>query len=114
VPPTLADRVGHILQAIGGIERLLAGQTYEDFASNEFLLAAAERFLERISEASRHIPADVKANEPNIAWQKMADFGNRLRHAYHGVDPKVVWDIAQDDLDPLRVFVEAILHDKSS
>jgi uncharacterized protein with HEPN domain len=109
MPPTLADRVRHILEAIGEIEGVLANTTYDAFASDRVLRAAVERFLERISEATRHIPDDVKTQAPAIPWKTIIDFGNRLRHAYHSVDPKIVWQIATTDLEPLRNFVEAIL-----
>jgi uncharacterized protein with HEPN domain len=109
MPPTLADRVRHILDAISRVEAVLAGKGYDDFASDPFLRAAVERFLEMISEATRHIPDDVKTTEPSIPWLKILDFGNRLRHAYYSVDPKIVWQIAKTDLSPLRIFVERII-----
>jgi uncharacterized protein with HEPN domain len=109
MPPTLADRLRHILDAITAIESLLADRTYDEFASDQFLRAAVERFLERIAEATRHIPNDAKASEPSIPWPRIVDFGNRLRHAYHSVDPRIVWQIVQDDLKPLRRFVEKVL-----
>jgi uncharacterized protein with HEPN domain len=42
----------------------------------------------------------------------MVDFGNRLRHAYHGVDPDVVWNVVQNDLSELKSFVEGIMSKK--
>jgi uncharacterized protein with HEPN domain len=109
MPPSLEDRLAHILAAIVNIQRALAGKTYEDFAGDLVLRAAIERFLEMISEASIHVPADAKATEQSIPWQKMKDFGNRLRHAYHSVDPQVVWQIATSDLAPLQAFVDRII-----
>jgi uncharacterized protein with HEPN domain len=81
VPPTLADRVRHILAAIENIERFLAGKTQQDYADDHFLQLATERLLEIICEASRHIPENVRSCEPGIPWTRMVDFGNRLRHA---------------------------------
>ena len=95
MPPTLEDRVRHILEAIADIDLILAGKSYEEFAADTFLGAAVERFLERVCEATRHIPADVKAAERTIPWQKVADLGNRLRHAYHSIDPAIVWQMQQ-------------------
>jgi uncharacterized protein with HEPN domain len=112
MPPTLADRVRHILEAILHIERALADTGYEQFAGDLFLRLAVERLLEIISEASRKIPADVKAKEPDIAWQQMADLGNRLRHAYHQIEPEILWRIANEDLAPLKRFVERIVRDE--
>jgi uncharacterized protein with HEPN domain len=109
MPPSLEDRLAHILSAIANIERALAGKSYPDFAQDLVLRAAVERFLEMISEASIHVPAEAKAAEQAIPWQKMKDFGNRLRHAYHTVDPQIVWQIATSDLPPLRASVERII-----
>jgi len=111
VPPTLADRVRHILEAIREIEAALAGVSYQQFASDRLLHYAVERLLEIVCEASKYIPANIKAGEPDIPWQKITDFGNRLRHAYHRIDTDVVWRIAQEDLRPLKRLLEQIIRD---
>jgi uncharacterized protein with HEPN domain len=36
----------------------------------------------------------------------MNDFANLLRHAYHSTEVDVVWKIVQNDLPPLKAFVE--------
>lgn len=111
MPPTLADRVSHILEAILAIEKALAGKSRETYAADLLLRLAVERLLEIICEASRHVPDSVKAKEPAIAWPKMIDFGNRLRHAYHRVDPDTVWAVVQNDLPPLKAFVERVIRE---
>ena len=108
MPPTLSDRVCHILDAIDAIDRALIGKSREDYAGDLILRLAVERLLEIVCEASRHIPRDAKAREPAIAWDKMIDFGNRLRHAYHRVDADIVWTVVTDDLPPLKAFVERV------
>src|SRR6266849_3663640 len=64
---------------------------------------AVERMFEIISEASRFIPEDMKAKEKDIAWQRMADLGNWLRHAYHRIDAEILWNIAQMTLNRSNV-----------
>ena len=113
MPPTLADRVSHVLEAIERIERALAGKTRADFEGEILLRLAVERLLEIVCEAARHIPAAVKTAEPSIAWTTMTDFGNRLRHAYHTIDVGIVWQIVQNDLPPLKAFVERIIREQS-
>lgn len=71
-----------------------------------------ERALEIICEAARHVPDAVKAQNPEIDWRGMQDFGNLLRHAYHRVDVNRVLKIAAEDLPPLRDFVEKVLKDE--
>ncbi len=75
MPPTLADRVAHILHAIQRIQRLTEGKSFEAFLDDEDLRASLERYLERISEASRHVPPEIKISRPEISWQQMADLG---------------------------------------
>ena len=50
----IGRRLEDILTAIADIERLLAGMTFEALAADRFRQAAFERFLEIVSEASRH------------------------------------------------------------
>ena len=111
MPPTFADRLRHILDAINDIDEILRDKTFESFRDDRFVRVATERLLEIISEASRHIPADVKARESGIPWQRVADLGNRLRHAYHRVDPDILWQIAKYDLVSLREFTTRIIRE---
>ena len=58
--------------------------------------------MEIISEASRHLGAELKARRPTIPWPKVAGIGNILRHDYERIAPDVLWKLAQDDLLPLE------------
>jgi uncharacterized protein with HEPN domain len=114
MPPTLADRLVHILAAIETIQTALASETLDDLATNRMLRLAVERSFEIMCEASRRIPDGVKAEHPEIDWQGMVDFGNRLRHAYHSVDPNILWQIAQRDLPPLKAFAERVMRESKN
>jgi len=61
-----------------------------------------ERGLEIISEASRHLPDDMKARHMDIPWPKVAGIGNVLRHNYERIAPDVLWKLARDDLPHLE------------
>ena len=107
MPPTLADRLVHILDAIDD----MSGATVASFAVDKFRRMVVERSFEIICEASRHPPANVKAQQPEIDWQAMVDFGNRLRRAYHRIDASLLWQIAERDLPPLKAFVERVMRE---
>jgi len=113
MPPTLPDRLVHILDAINDIQAILSGATLASFAADKFRRMVVERSFEIICEASRHLPADVKAQQPEIDWQGMVDFGNRLRHAYHRVEANLLWQIAERDLPPLKAFVERVMREST-
>lgn len=111
MPPTLADRLVHILTAIDVIQTLLITKTPEDLTSDLPLRYSIERAFEVICEASRRLPDEVKAQEKAIAWQRMVDFGNELRHAYHRVNPQILLEIAARDLPPLKAFAERVIRE---
>ena len=106
--PTISERIAHIDTAIDDIREALAEQTKASFTDNMMLRLAVERLLEIISEASRHIPSEMKVTEPHINWRRLADLGNWLRHAYHRTDPGILWDMFENDLEPLKIFVKRI------
>ncbi|MEA2891409.1 MAG: hypothetical protein QOI05_2202 [Bradyrhizobium sp.] len=106
MPPTVEDRLSDIREAISQIERITSNMTLEQFASDVAARAATERFLEVVCEASRHLSDDIKQQEPRIAWRKMVDFGNLLRHAYRSTKTEIVWDVVQNDLPALKAFVD--------
>lgn len=106
MPPTAEDRLRDILEAIVEIEALLAGYNLDLFTADKTRRMATERYLEVICEAARRLTDDIKKDAPEIDWQRMVDFGNRLHHAYHATDVGIVWDIVQDHLPPLKSFVE--------
>jgi uncharacterized protein with HEPN domain len=100
--PSLVERLDHILDAIKEAKDSTSGITLEEFERNRILRWGTERALEIVSEASRSIPEDPKAQYSITPWRQIADFGNRLRHAYRDVDTLIVWKILQQDLDNLR------------
>jgi uncharacterized protein with HEPN domain len=62
--------------------------------------------FEVISEASRHLGRDLKAQYKDVRWQDIAGIGNILRHDYQRVDASIIWRAVKDDLPPLK---EALL-----
>ena len=104
-----ADRLGHMLRALAAIERLASGRSLEDYRAEPDLAAAAERYLERLSEASRHVPQELKERHPEIDWRGVADIGNALRHAYDQVSDHRIWQVVTDELPALKAAVEDMI-----
>jgi uncharacterized protein with HEPN domain len=107
--PAVVSRLEDILEAIAAIAEYTAGRSFEDYAAERMLRDAVERNIERISEASRHIPENLKARHPEIAWPEIAGIGNILRQAYPIVDDRVIWEVVARDLPPLKAAIEAML-----
>lgn len=114
MPPSLADRLAHILEAIEIINDLIERSTADAIAADRHLRLALERAFEIVCEASRHVPDEIKTRETEIDWRKMADMGNLLRHAYHRVDVDRMIEIARRELSPLKEFTERLVREQKS
>jgi uncharacterized protein with HEPN domain len=110
---TRLDRLEHILEAVTRIETLAAGKSFEEYTADWVIRDAVERNLERLCEASRHIPDDLKARHPGIRWRLVADLGNVLRHAYDQILDRRIWDVVTNDLMPLKAAVETMLREEA-
>lgn len=86
------------------IDRRARSEVFE-INADEATWWAIERAFEILSEASRHLPTDLKSRYPTLNWRGIADIGNVLRHAYDGVNRFQLWDIMAVDIPVLRSVV---------
>ena len=98
-----------ILEAIRKIKRYTENINFEEFADNELIQDGVVRNLEIIGEAVKNIPEDVKRDNPDVEWRKIAGLRDILIHAYFGIDVEVVWDIVKNKVPKLKEKVENIL-----
>src|SRR3954451_12184936 len=104
-------RIHDMLESIRGIEKAIAGKTFRDYRRSWLLRSAIERGIEVISEASRHLGRDLKAQHEDVRWEDIAGIGNILRHEYQHIDATVIWRAVKNDLPPPK---EALLVMKAS
>jgi uncharacterized protein with HEPN domain len=81
---------------------------FEGFVADRRVRQLVERNLEIISEASRRLPDDLKAEEAEVPWREIAGIGNVLRHDYGEVRPEILWGIRDHRLAVLKRAVERI------
>lgn len=99
-----------MIDAIGKINRYLKTvKDLEEFLRNEMVIDAVTRNYEIIGEAANHIPKTVKDKYPNLPWRQMYGLRNFTAHEYHIVDPKLLWEIAEDHLMKNKIQLEEIL-----
>jgi uncharacterized protein with HEPN domain len=87
----------------------IAGLSFDEFQSDRRTVYAVIRCLEIISEASRRLPADVKARHPEIPWTDVAGAGSIYRHHYQDVRDTHVWRTVTQFLQPLQLAAKTEL-----
>lgn len=106
---TVLLRLTDMRDAIIGIEGVVADVEFEAFADNWGMQRAVERGLEIISEASRHVPAELKTLVPEIPWRQIAAIGNLLRREYQRADLQATWNIVENHLPSLAAAVDRLI-----
>lgn len=102
-------RIYHILDAISEIEIYLEGIAFEEFEANSEKRFATIKQIEIVGEACNHISAKMKQQCPNIKWREIKGFRNISIHEYFGVNLRIVWEIARNDLPGLKKeFIEML------
>ena len=97
-----------ILETIERVQWKTRDKAFVEFVSDWELQFIVQRAIEIISEASRRIPDELKATRPEIEWRSIAGIGSVLRHEYHTISDKVIWDVVHADLPLLKTAIEAI------
>lgn len=102
VARSLIPRLSDIIEAIERVNGVLEDVSLDAFENDWQQQWLVERGVAIISEASRHLPDDLKVRNPEIPWQKVAGIGNILRHDYERIAAPVLWKLVQIDLPILE------------
>jgi uncharacterized protein with HEPN domain len=106
--------LGDILGAIGLIEVFLTDMDFEAYERDLKTKSAVERQMQIITEAAHRLGPQADIVCPGPDWKGYAGMGNILRHAYHRVNDRIVWDTAKIDLPRLKQAVLGALSEASS
>ena len=94
--------VQFIISSIYKIEKI-ADCSYEEFIENIEKYASIIYFLEKITDATKRIPAQIKAQYPQIDWINIIGFRNILVHDYlGGYDNHIIWNTVHHEIPKLK------------
>ena len=105
--------LNHILTSISLIEEYSSGKKFKDLIANKMMQDAIIRQIEIIGEATTRISVAFKNEYPELPWVDMKDMRNKLIHNYFGVNIKHVWNVVEQDIQPLKIQIEKILKDNN-
>lgn len=98
-----------ILDSIHKIQLYTKDLPFEELNLNSMLLDAVLHNLEIIGEAVKHVPAEIKDNNADVDWRKIAGLRDIVAHEYFGISLEIVWDIIQNKLPGLQISIERML-----
>jgi len=85
----------------------------ELFELNEQMnLNASLTLLANIGENASKTTEELKNEYPNVEWQKIKEFRNRIVHDYVGIDLAIVYEIITNDLKTLKPEIIKIIKEK--
>jgi uncharacterized protein with HEPN domain len=98
-------RLLHMRDEIKSLSNELLGLDLEIYRESYALRRITERAIQIISEAARALPEELRARYPQAPWADIVAIGNPLRHEYHRIDDKVLWETATIDLPKLEPII---------
>lgn len=102
-------RLEHIIQAIDTITESVKGVSYEDFCQNKILYGAVVYYTMIIGECAYMLSLEFKQNHLDTPWTDIAGMRHHLVHGYYQVNKRDVWDVIENDLQPLRFQIGSYL-----
>ncbi len=82
----------------------------QEFDENTMIQDAIIRNLETLSDATAQLPEAWRDEYPDVNWQRIKDFRNRLAHGYMSVNLDTIWQVLKmaPDLDDILTAVTAM------
>ena len=83
--------------------------SFEEFRKNYLVVDAVVRNFTIIGEAAGRIPDAYKRKHPEIDWDRIRGFRNRIVHDYFGIDYQIVWIIIENNIPELRDLIKHLI-----
>jgi len=94
--------VRDLVKYIVKIKEYCNGVDKDSFVANTQLHEACVFNLLQMGESITRLDDKFIHAYPEIPWIKIRGLRNRIAHDYEGISIDIIWDIIQNDLEPLR------------
>lgn len=106
---TTATLLCEILESAEAIQDFTTGLSYDSYRANLLIRSGVERQLELLAEAAFRLRPTIHDLCPAIDWHAVYGLGNFLRHEYHAIRPRTLWDAVHHEIPPLAAAVRKAL-----
>lgn len=103
------QRLIHISEAASSIHEFLIHVTKDEFLKNYMLQLAITKLLENIGEATGRISKELQTEHSEINWLIMVRSRNVYVNQYFALDLNILWEIAVNDVPPLKKQIDKLL-----
>ena len=103
--PSQLDFLKHIEHECDFVIRVCEGKSRDEVINDEILSKAIVRSLEIIGEAVKKLDDDFRMRHPDIEWKKISRTRDVIVHAYFAIDNDIIWNIIEEKLPPLQLFL---------
>ena len=102
-------RIEHMIEHIKRIQSQLQNVTEEQFYNSLVLVDAVSFNFAILGEAANMVSDELHGRYSTIPWRNIIGMRNFLIHGYMKLQPRYLWETAQNDLLPLLRQLEEIL-----
>jgi uncharacterized protein with HEPN domain len=100
-----------ILKAAEDIREFTSGRSCNEFIADEKTRSAVLYKFAVMGEATKLLPAQVRAQYPDIPWRSIAGLRDKVIHGYIGVDYELLWETIDKKIPVVIAGLHAILDD---
>jgi uncharacterized protein with HEPN domain len=102
-----------IREALDRITYYVKDMKFEIFLNDIKTQDAVIRNIEIIGEAIKYMSAELKNQNEDIPWKKMAGMRDKMIHFYFGVNWDIVWSVITDKLPVVKEKIELLVKERS-
>jgi uncharacterized protein with HEPN domain len=101
-----------ILKAAEDIQIFTMDMSFKEFILDDKTISAVLYKFAIMGEATKMLPDQVRAKNPDIPWRSIAGLRDKVIHGYIGVDYELLWETIELKLPVVICGLRSILGDE--